>query len=63
MQNYSDFGVEVRGVMLKKGITMTSLAKELGISVTYLSDILRGTRKGAKQRKRIVQALGMEQAS
>lgn len=60
MQNYSDFGVEVRGTMLKKGITMTALAKELDISVTYLSDILRGTRKGKKQRERIVQALEMK---
>ncbi|WP_353097705.1 helix-turn-helix transcriptional regulator [Tissierella praeacuta] len=59
MQNYSDFGVEARGIMLKKGITMTALAKELNISTSYLSDILRGAKKGVKQRERIVQALEM----
>lgn len=61
MQNYSEFGVKARGIMLVKGITMTALAKELDISVTYLSDILRGTRKGTKQKEKIVQALGMAQ--
>ena len=61
MQNYSKFGIEARGIMLARGITMTALAKELDISVTYLSDILRGTRKGTKQKGKIVQALDMEQ--
>lgn len=60
MQNYSEFGIEARGIMLAKGMTMTALAKELDISVTYLSDILRGTRRGTKQKEKIVRILEMD---
>lgn len=60
MQNYSEFGIEARGIMLAKGMTMTALANELDISVAYLSDILRGTRRGTKQKKKIAQILEMD---
>lgn len=57
---YSDFGIEVRKVLLERDLTLTSLASELKISVSYLSDILKGSRKGKKQKQRIADALGLD---
>ncbi|MFA5385881.1 MAG: helix-turn-helix transcriptional regulator [Eubacteriales bacterium] len=59
MSGYSAFGLEARSIMLKKSITMTSLAKELGITVSYLSEIFKGTRNGTAQKTKIAQLLGM----
>ncbi|OEH53022.1 DNA-binding protein [Oceanobacillus sp. E9] len=61
MTNYTEFGAEARKLMLKKSITLTSLAKELGISVTYVSEILKGTRAGDKYRNKIAEIIGMEE--
>lgn len=60
MQNYTDFGIQARTIMLRKDITMTEVASHLGVSVSYVSDIMRGGRRGEKQRKKIVEFLGME---
>jgi transcriptional regulator with XRE-family HTH domain len=59
MITYAEFGIEARKVMLQKGIKMRSIAEELGISVTYVSEILKGTREGAKYKGRIAEMLGM----
>lgn len=56
----TNFGVEARKIMLEKDMTMTELAKQLGISNSYLTDIFRGGRKGTKQKQRIAEILGME---
>lgn len=61
MPGYSEFGLKARAVMLQKHITMTDIAAELGISVTYVSEIFKGTRKGEKYRKKITQLLGLEE--
>ncbi|PES11551.1 transcriptional regulator [Bacillus cereus] len=57
---YSDFGIKVRTELLKRNLTLSSFASELGISISYLSDILKGSRKGKKQKKRIAETLGIE---
>lgn len=57
MENYSGFGVDVRTVMLKKGVRLTALAKEVGISASYLSEILKGTRNGAQYKEKILNIL------
>lgn len=57
---YTHFGKEVRKAMIDKDITSKQLAEELGISTAYLTEILRGTRKAKKQKKRIVDFLGLE---
>ncbi|EEL89143.1 hypothetical protein bcere0029_10120 [Bacillus cereus AH1272] len=36
--------------LLERELTVTSLASELGISVSYLSDILKGSRKGKNKK-------------
>ncbi|MEK3796141.1 helix-turn-helix transcriptional regulator [Paenibacillus sp. FSL R7-0204] len=60
MQNYTEFGAEARKVMLQKKIKMKDVAHELGVSVTYVSEILKGTRPGEKQKPRIAEMLGLK---
>lgn len=59
--HYTDFGAEARKIMLKKDIKLTSLANQLGISVTYVSEILKGTRKGASYKSQISKILNMSE--
>lgn len=54
------FGAEARKIMLQKNIKMKDVAKELGVSVTYVSEIFKGTRHGEKQKPLIAKMLGME---
>ena len=60
MQHYTEFGAEARKIMLQKNIKMVDLARELGVSVTYVSEIFKGTRRGEKYKSRIAELLGME---
>lgn len=57
---YTQFGKKARKAMIDRDMTMTSLAKELKISNSYLTDIFKGTRKGAKQKVRIAQILELQ---
>lgn len=57
---HSEFGLKARMEMLRKGITITEMASKLGVSASYVSDILRGVRKGKPQRERIAEILGLE---
>jgi hypothetical protein len=61
LENYSEFGLNARAAMLKMGITLTALAKELGISTYYLSEILKGTRPGNKYKGVIARTLGIRE--
>lgn len=45
----------IRNELYKRNMTHTQLAKELGISQAYLSDILSGKRDGDKARERVDQ--------
>ena len=60
--NYSEFGVQARAQMLRKGINNSQISQELGISNAYLCDILRGTRPGKKYKSKIVEILGMDKS-
>lgn len=60
MQNYTKFGLKARTIMLQKKLTMTALAKEIGISTTYLSEIFKGTRLGKGQKEKIAEILGIK---
>ncbi|MHB8061332.1 MAG: XRE family transcriptional regulator [Ruminiclostridium sp.] len=61
IQGYSAFGLDARTKMLEKKITLTALAKDLRISCTYVSEILKGTREGKGYKERIIQILEMEE--
>lgn len=56
----TDFGIKVRTELLKREITLTEFAAELGISTAYLSDILRGRRDATEQKQRIAKLLDLE---
>lgn len=60
MGNYSEFGAEARKLMLQKGITLKDIAEKLDVSAPYVSDILKGNRKGEKQKPLIAKMLGMD---
>lgn len=60
MHHYTDFGAEARKIMLQRNIKMKQVAKEIGVSVAYVSDIFKGAREGKKYKSRIAQILGME---
>lgn len=49
----SDFEKQVRIALIQQEKTMTGLADDLGISVSYLYEIIRGTRKAEEQKQRI----------
>lgn len=60
MRHYTEFGLEARKIMLSKNITMTDIAKHLGISVSYVGEILKGTRSGDKYKPLIAEFIGMK---
>lgn len=60
MPHYTEFGAEARKIMHLRGIKMIDVAKEIGVSVSYVSDIFNGARSGEKQKPLIAKMLGME---
>jgi len=57
-----DFEIEVKVALIRRRMTQGTLAKELGITTPYLSDILRGNRKGGKYRELIKEKLEIKEA-
>lgn len=55
----SEFEKQVRHALIDKGMTMTELAGELGISISYLYELVKGTRKAEDQKARIRNLLGI----
>ena len=60
MQTYSEFGLRARAIMLRDKITLAFIAEKLGVSSAYVSEILKGTRPGTDQKKKIAEMLGIE---
>ena len=52
-----DFEIAVKTALLKRGMKNQHLAKSVGVSESYLSDILKGNRKAEHYRK--FEAIGM----
>lgn len=57
---FENFEIRVRNELWKRNMKAKELAKELGISEAYLSDILKGKREAEEQRKRIVYILNLD---
>ena len=55
----SDFEKEVRKTLIDKGMSMSDLASELGVSASYVYDILSGRRDATDTRQKIVDFLGL----
>lgn len=57
----TDFGTEVKVELAKRNMNMSGLAKELSISLPYLSDIIYGRRKATKQKEIIKKVLDIKE--
>lgn len=56
----SEFEKQVRHALIDHNMTMKELAEQLGITVSYLYDIVTGARKAEHQKQRIRQLLSIE---
>lgn len=56
----TNFEVSVKTALITKKTTLTELAKDLGIGVSYLSDIVRGNRAGGAYKKKLCEMLEIE---
>lgn len=56
----SDFEKQVRIALIQQDMTLKSLASELGISISYLYEIIRGTRKAEEHKQKIENLLGLD---
>lgn len=55
----SEFEKQVRHALIDRNMSLTDLAGELGISVSYVYEIIAGTRKAEAQKARIKSFLGL----
>lgn len=55
----SEFEKQVRHALIDKNMSLTDLADVLGISVSYVYEIIKGTRKAEDQKVRIREYLGL----
>ncbi|HBF39979.1 MAG TPA: transcriptional regulator [Firmicutes bacterium] len=50
--------LEIKAAIILKGVSQTSIAKELGIAKSLVSMVIHGTEKNAKVRKAIAKIMG-----
>lgn len=56
----NDFEKAVRKALIDRNMKLTDLADAIGISLTYLYDILNSNRKAEHQKKKIIKTLELE---
>lgn len=56
----NEFEKAVRKALIDHDMKLSDLAEQLGISLTYLYDILNGNRKAEHQKKKIIEILELE---
>lgn len=57
MREVSNFEILIKSELVKKRLTITELAQQIGISVPYCSDVIRGNRDAQHIRKKICEIL------
>lgn len=57
---YTPFGKEVEKALIDRDMDKGELAKAVGISQPYLTDILKGNRDGVQRKKQIAEYLGLD---
>jgi DNA-binding Xre family transcriptional regulator len=57
----NEFEKAVRKALIDKDMKLTDLADAIGISLTYLYDILAGNRKAEHQKKKIIEILELQE--
>ena len=55
----SEFEKQVRHALIDRDMTMTDLANELGISNSYVYDLIKSNRKNREQLQRMKEFLGI----
>ena len=58
----NEFEKAVRKALIDKEMKLTDLANAIGISLTYLYDILAGNRKAEHQKKKIIEILNLQES-
>ena len=61
MREVSNFEILVKSELVKKRLTITELAQQIGISIPYCSDVIRGNRDAQHIRKKICEILEIKQ--
>lgn len=56
----NEFEKAVRKALIDRDMKLSDLADAIGISLTYLYDILNGNRKAEHQKKKIIEILKLE---
>jgi predicted transcriptional regulator len=56
----SEFEKQVRHALLDREMSLSDLAELLGISVSYIYEIIKGTRKAENQKQQIITLLGLD---
>ncbi len=59
----SDFEKEVKHALIDKNMTMSDLASNLGISTSYVSDLLKNKRGNERQIQRIRDFLNISEVT
>lgn len=54
--------LELKIFLLRKGLDQPTVARRLGVSKQYISDIFRGKRKALHIRQRMIDELGFDPA-
>lgn len=57
MKERLEFAAKCKAALEIKGITLTEISKELGISLGYVSDIVKGNRDGGEYKEKIAEIL------
>ena len=58
--NLTPFGAAVKKALIDKGMTQVELARQIGISKQYVSDILYGLKRGQEHVPHIVTLLELD---
>lgn len=61
MREVSNFEILIKSELVKKRLTITELAQQIGISIPYCSDVIRGNRDAQHIRKKICEILEIKQ--
>lgn len=58
-EKLNEFEKQVRHALIDHQMTLTDLANELGVSVSYVYELIKGTRKSEEQKEKIRNILGL----
>lgn len=56
----SEFEKQVRIALIQQDMTLKELASELGISISYVYEVISGTRKAKDKKQKIIDLLGLD---